>query len=341
MHPLDIHLSFPYFKCNYNCTYCIIRTKNRKKGLTEKQKIKLNELFNNITTLPYKYNVTIETCGEPLISDAIIGFIKSLTLSKNIVGVNITTNLSISQGKLKDFIRNIDSKKLSANISYHPDSVNNFEEFVEKILYLLKYTPHLLVVGVAHPDNLKHLIDAKKILQSNGILMSFNPMRGYYNGKRYPESFTKEESEQIKGCLPSIYEWDYRLDKKVIRGNFCYAGLNSIHVDLYSNVYRCRLYHRRIRFLKLRIRPFYLGKLKKFHKLKSPMPCVLNKCHCPRDWTNTKEFTDKFDRTISYRIYFDKESRSIEKTKYTFIEYRKVETTRLDRICGALLRIIP
>lgn len=305
---LDINLKVPYTKCNYHCRYCVI--KDKTKDLSKKEILKLENICEEIGQLPYSCNVIIETGGEPLISESLKRSIRELSFKKNVIGVNITSNLSLPKEKLKEFLKKIDAEKLSFNCSYHPDQVKDLEEFIEKVK-LLKLP---IVVGVAHPELIPHLLEVKERMKKESILMTFNPMFGSYKGKEYPYSYNERERKAVMTSILSPYEWTQGMGQKT-KGKLCYAGLNSICVDIDSNVYRCRPYSRKAKFL--RFSPFFLGKLKNFKLLKSPKACILKKCPCPRDFVNLKEFTDSYKRTRNYRIFFK------DKKDYQFLDYNK------------------
>lgn len=80
---------------------------------------------------------------------------------------------------------------------------------------------------------------AKKTITDLGVKFKLLYFRGFYNYKKYPESYTSKEIKLIKENViddrqKKILQCNLRVFKKE-----CASGFKSINIDELGNVFRC------------------------------------------------------------------------------------------------------
>ncbi|MFC2061729.1 radical SAM protein [Elusimicrobiota bacterium] len=231
--------------CNFNCHYCFIS----KEGAGRQE---LKNLDGIITGWKYVYDCCgackiYITGGEPFIYPGFVDIVEGLAKFHI---MHITTNLSVP---VDDFIERISPQKVEFNCTFHPMYISP-DSFIKqtKKLKLAGFTCG--VCYLAHPLQMREMLNYKKIFRKNNIDMALNEFWGNYNGKNYPLEYTEEEKEYynyVVSWKPDTIEFQgarngtgnieqlYNLKPPVTNSRLCKAGYNYAAIDAEGNVKRC------------------------------------------------------------------------------------------------------
>jgi MoaA/NifB/PqqE/SkfB family radical SAM enzyme len=185
--------------------------------------------------------------GEPFMHPRFIELCQGLT-ENHIISMN--TNLS--SPKVYEFADKIDPKKVRYFIcsTHIPEleRLNLKKDFFKKYDYMNKKGFRMEASLVVWPPLLKRLKNICDEFQENGVTLMPTVFRGFYEGKRYPESYTKKE-------LILIRESNKQKESKLLaeiqsahgaltfEGSMCKAGVNHIVVSENGDVSRCASSH--------------------------------------------------------------------------------------------------
>ena len=228
----DIH-----YACNFRCSYCFLAGKwdaayreNRYPGV--------NKWIEAWERIYEKYGSCHIHCsgGEPFTYPDFFVLISHLSEKHTL---EFSTNLSFD---VNNFIKNIDSKKVRLNASFHPE-FSDFEGFLERTLRL-KTSGFLTSVSfVAYPSHLKDMEEISAGCRKRGITLIVQLFRGNYQDKSYPESYTESEVELIKlyGASFSANRTQliHHLNEKTEAKKMCQMGQVYGKIYASADVYRC------------------------------------------------------------------------------------------------------
>lgn len=186
--PVIVPFSYNYigafltFRCPYRCSYCINRFHGEK--VANYKEISGKEWLNFFDRVETKLPITLQG-GEPGIHKDFIEIVKVL-LEK--FEVDILTNLAFD---LRKFVKEIDPSIINRDapyapirVSYHPEQFS-LEEIVKKILFLQDAGFRVGLYGVAHPNQLSLIEEAKRVCVDLGIDFRIKEFLGWYSGKLY------------------------------------------------------------------------------------------------------------------------------------------------------------
>lgn len=256
----DIH-----YKCNFRCPYCWFYT-----GWAEaaKRNIYLSpeEWMIHWRRVYDKYgSIRIEiTGGEPFIYP---NFIELVKLLSTIHTIKITTNMS---GDIETFVKEINPERADFDLNFHP-LFADVDTFIKKTLLLKNAGFKGGVCYLAYPPQMSKIDFFKRRFEEIGINFALAAFWGEYNGKRYPESYTKEEIEFIRPFLGDIDRTIYHLKGASPKGKLCNAGYKYAVIQADGNVIRCGQ-------LADRIISNFMDE--DFHLLDKPQPCEADFCPC-------------------------------------------------------------
>ncbi|MHB9155272.1 MAG: radical SAM protein [Endomicrobiales bacterium] len=182
----DIALS-----CNFKCRYCAgyraIGERERRNGRPVEETEKAwKDIFEK-----YGECRVYVTGGEPFLYPAFAGTMRAVSKYHRL---HITTNLSLP---LDDFIASLDSGRVEINASFHPYHID-FRTFRDQVMRLKKAGFTCGTCYLAHPSQLREMRNYKKYFLDHGIELAITPFRGQYEGKTFPEGYSKEERDYIK-----------------------------------------------------------------------------------------------------------------------------------------------
>jgi len=251
---------FVTLDCNLSCAYCTSisnwKIDRTAMGVSSKLVKSLNEtdrIFH-----------VIVTGGEPFLSPNLMEILESLT-KRHYISIN--TNLTLPN--IEDFSERISPKRVVAVLA----SFHAFE--LERRQYLSKYIKNLSILkrkgfnvsvkAVAYPPLLNRVNHYREIFREAKVSMVFTSFRGVYQGRKYPQAYTKEEIEAFSLSDISLFTLPHR-------GEICNAGYNFAFCWENGDVTPC---HRR----DMR----RIGSLEKGIKFNDDlMVCPYEFCACPR-----------------------------------------------------------
>jgi len=266
------------YDCNYRCSYCFF---NGRWEEYKKRNIYLSpdEWFQHWKRIYDKYGPVyiIVTGGEPFIYPDFIELIKKL--SNISYHINISSN---SSGNLNKFVREVSSDKVSLSLSYQPE-FDELDNFIERLSFIRKQKFNGCVNFVAYPPFLENLDYYKDELAKIGELLKVIPFFGEYNGRNYPEAYTKEQMQLI-GINGS---WFKKVKRK---GSLCPAGQKTSLIFPDGKVARCGQIGENM----------VLGSFfdKDFKLLDNPLPCEAEYCPCDEEEIIPID-SDKHDITLT------------------------------------------
>ena len=147
------------------------------------------EIWDRIYDLYGRCSIVF-TGGEPTIYPNFFEFVSKL--SQKHYPINISSNGS---GDLKKMVELCDNKKVSMSISFHTQ-FDTAEEVIKRAKYL-KENGFLaeFVNYCCWPPTIPKLMECVKMFKEEGLVIKAIPFCGQYNGKNYPDSYTKEEKD--------------------------------------------------------------------------------------------------------------------------------------------------
>jgi len=241
--------------CNYSCTYCFSSS------------IKENELAGKISPEQYldffdftgKVWLFHFTGGEPFFYPQFVRLCETLTASHY---VSINSNLS-SEEVLR-FAYSVDPNRVDyIHCGVHleqRESHEGFQELLKKIQILVDHGFALFATHVMTPSTFKQFQTISERFADIDVPLVPKALRGIYEGKHYPTSYTLEEREKFtvfsrsaENRLKESKRRPFRnqptvnplLDKYFLDGfpDFsgvtCSAGKDFVRIDPDGNIYRC------------------------------------------------------------------------------------------------------
>jgi MoaA/NifB/PqqE/SkfB family radical SAM enzyme len=171
--------AFLTLACNLKCSYCInhLSGNAKKKGyLSGREWIQLLNRLDLSNDLP----VTLQG-GEPSVHPDFYQIINGI---KENLSIDLLTNLQFDPAV---FAKNIsperlkrDSKYSSIRVTYHPETMN-WNELVEKVLYLKNKKYSISIFGILHPRDEKEIISAQEKATLLDIDFRVKEFLGTYN----------------------------------------------------------------------------------------------------------------------------------------------------------------
>lgn len=253
-------------ECNYKCSFCKpqdIKTRFIKVG-------DWVEIWDKVYGNYGESHIHISG-GEPFIYPGFIDLITGLSRKHTL---EFSTNLSCD---VRPFAENIAPKRARLGGSFHPEFAD-FDEFLEKIVFLKKKGFDVWVNYVAYPPHLKDLAKYKKAVETTipDVLFSIQPFGGQFEGRDYPKDYSAEEKklmlfEEKSEVNKETLDWKTDSLKSSVREKLCRMGQMYARIYPDGEVYRCcgKGAQR-------------LGNLidKTFKLLEEPLPCASDNCPC-------------------------------------------------------------
>jgi MoaA/NifB/PqqE/SkfB family radical SAM enzyme len=229
--------------CNYRCEYCfsldLFEPVTKHKYSNEF----IAENFNKTNT---SWLIVI-TGGEPFLHDDFIGLLELLTKKHTVA---FSSNFSSKDIYRLTEIKN--SKNLllvnaSAHFEYRNSIKTNFDDFIEKVLFLQNNRIPVLVSHVAYPPFIEKTAEHIRFLKSKGIHdLSVLAFRSNYNGYSYPENYSSAEIDFIDNNSIDSTESLIARKQTDFYGHYCEAGRNFFFMDYSGNVMRCGSIHKKL-----------------------------------------------------------------------------------------------
>ena len=243
--------------CNFSCYQCVAQAKKLDgQWVSEKVKIAGLKRFLGKLSKPVLFQIT---GGEPLLVENIIEVLQEVTKKHYLFLIS-----NLVSPRVKELADTIDPARVNAFMaSAHMQELEKrdlLKTFISHCILLREKGFTVSVVEVAYPFQLHAVNRYRKIFSDYGIELQFEPFRGIWDNKRYPDAYTEEELRLIepKKYLP------LSLDNYKRKGKLCNAGYNIAVVGKKGKINPCFFIdenmgtiNRSIRFRKyMRICPF-------------------------------------------------------------------------------------
>jgi len=228
-------------ECDFNCFYCIQKDIDKSAKLVVYSPKEIKAFFDKTQVSwlimitggePFKYPNFVDVCAE--------------LVPKHII--QITTNLN--DEKIFDFANRIQPENVhSITASYHKlmrRGNNQVNDFIDKCLYLKQKGFPLLVNYVSHPLSLPNMVADIKFFNELCIDTYALAFRGTYNGKVYPQAYTKKEIDMISRYIADNIELKFAYNELNYFGYYCAAGRSYFFMDKLGNVSRCVTLHKKL-----------------------------------------------------------------------------------------------
>jgi MoaA/NifB/PqqE/SkfB family radical SAM enzyme len=218
-----------HWQCNYRCPYCWwhgrwehLSGQNYYPGVE-----KLIQAWKRIYQLYGCANVNISG-GEPMTYPGFFEFLPEMTKYHSIV---INTNLSGDVKKMTEVLKN-SVERVKFNATFHP-LFADFDKFAEKAGLLQEAEFYTCVTYLAWPPQIKDIPAYREKFSEIGFRLCVLSFWGDYNAKKYPDSYTREESEIISPNLGKRSGEQYQIKPVITLGKVCNAGhvYATIHPD--------------------------------------------------------------------------------------------------------------
>ncbi|MBU4580790.1 radical SAM protein [Patescibacteria group bacterium] len=266
--------------CNFNCEYCSRRTKGKINPLP------INKIVKTLKKTKKPWIIGM-TGGEPFLYPNFVELCQELTKNYKIA---LDTNLSLNK-KVKEFVNTINPERVEyIYISTHileREKRNEVEEFIKNLLLLKAKKFNFSVNYIIHPTLIKRFKKDYNYFKSKGIKLNPKPLKGEYNGKTYPESYSEQEKRMILG-------YDLKASTKLpfyCKGMKCKAGNTFILIQPDGTVTRC--FHDKT----------ILGNIFQNIQLnKTIKPCQMYKCNCFGYELIEDYQKEKIKQTFNYSI---------------------------------------
>ncbi len=218
-------------RCNLKCEYCFSVPPKPKNDVN---RINISKLLATLEKTDKTFRIGF-TGGEPFLVPNFVEAVKSIT-KKHFVTIN--SNLTLPT--VKDFgIKIHHERVLFIHASFHYLELIRkkvLDNYISNFFFLRENGFNVYAEEVAFPPHLERLEKDAERLSKLGIKLKFGAYYGFYNGKRYPESYTDEEIERFN--LPKR-----EIEKFRQKGNYCNAGYNVGVVYSKGQIKPCFQYH--------------------------------------------------------------------------------------------------
>ena len=263
-----------WFYCNYRCHYCWFEATDQWAGLAKQYPPAAIEMWVAAWERMYQLYGTLRIDiggGEPLLFPRGEELFSALTRRHKI---QITTNLSLSTPRLDRLLSFVSPDRVRFQASYHPQ-FSDFYPFLERLAMLKEDGFEPSVLYVTWPPNLETMRDYRATFVNLGVPFTVMAFQGIFEGKKYPEAFTRQEQEMIASFLPQNEVKDgevkYRLERGATLGKLCHSGRVYANLKPNGDVYRCG-----------QVEAGVIGNFldPDFRLYDAPEPCPYQKCSC-------------------------------------------------------------
>jgi MoaA/NifB/PqqE/SkfB family radical SAM enzyme len=278
---LNIRYYTDYPTCNLNCNYCIAGHGDKHpKPESQWNEQRFLTIVDNIGKLPYDVNIRFGVGGEFFVSRTLVDGARRLSCRRNIVSLNLITNLTLSLKQYEKLFSGYRMDKVAVVASFHPTEIKDHEAWFDKAAEF-RSRFDFAVCLVAFPDLLQGITATKRKLEGRGIQVFVQPYLGEHAGKYYPRDYSGEERTILRREMYSRHDYEFQVNLK--RPGLCYAGHRAIFVSPQGKVFPCGMGEY----------PEPLGDLSQSPDLllrDSPAPCPFQACQCDTENYNTVVF---------------------------------------------------
>lgn len=174
--------------CNLQCEYCFSPRTNSAKAPV----IKIDKLMATLDATGKTFKITFTGGGEPFVVSNFVEASMRIT-EKHFLGVN--TNLTLP--RVRKFAESIDPSRVDyVHASCHIlelERTGLVSQFIEHFQLLTEKGFVVYASEVAHPTLLPFVDQHREHFRSQGIELQYSPFIGYFDGRKYPESYSADE----------------------------------------------------------------------------------------------------------------------------------------------------
>ncbi len=267
-----------HYACNYKCSYCHAPKPQDKDA---KKAVYLDaDAWLKIWKRMYERYGTWEILvsgGEPF---AYTGFMDLLIGISRMHFVGVCTNL---EWDVAGFVRRADPERIRIETSFHPESVS-LDKFSERLRILKNGGFNPTVNFVPWPPLLNEMEKIKRGIEKTGCQLTLQPFIGQFEGRSYPQGYTKEEREYFKifndDCNLKTLDFKTTKVSDSTKGKLCRMGQNYCYIHPDGSASRCCRDH-----------AVSLGNLvdDTFKLWEEPVECRADNCNCWRCMLVDKE----------------------------------------------------
>ena len=209
--------------CNLDCEYCYGTHKlNKILSIFKKPefpKIDVSSLIKTLDNMDKIFLISFTGGGEPFLIPNLVEACAELAKKHYIT---VITNLT--SPKIKEFAEKVNPDKVIRIIaSCHIkelERLNLLDKYIENFLILKQKGFDILAYEVAYPALVNEVEKYRKFFRKKGIELRFDPFKGKYKRKKYPDSYSNEKL--------GIFGLDLKEIKKDYQKNqLCNAGYNA------------------------------------------------------------------------------------------------------------------
>jgi MoaA/NifB/PqqE/SkfB family radical SAM enzyme len=221
--------------CNFDCPYCgLYKTEHPSTGKYSSEHIK--KCFDDTGK---SWHIII-TGGEPFLYPDFTRLVKLLTENHY-----ISLNSNLSNRHVQEFAETIDPEHvILINAGMHPEyrdsSKSGLNDFIKHYKVLEEKGFNIVASLVVYPTLLSKLPQMIEEYHKMGISqICAKSFSGNFQGKKYPESYTKEEIAQMSKFMTGQVDMIEYLKYTNFSGNLCQAGSRFFAMDPAGNMVRC------------------------------------------------------------------------------------------------------
>jgi len=180
------------YECNYKCSYCHA-PKPGQPNVRNRANLSREEWLKVWTKMYEKYGTweIIMSGGEPF---AYPGFLDIAIALSKIHILEFCTNLFWD---VEPFIREVDPARVKVGTSYHPEFAD-MDTFIKKARALKDAGFNPIINFVPWPPLLDKMLYCKEKMEGAGLQFVLQPYIGMYEGRQYPQGYTKSERDYFK-----------------------------------------------------------------------------------------------------------------------------------------------
>ncbi len=286
-------------RCNFNCSYCILRNIPQYAFSREEQR-QTAGVWDALSCIEDRIIVRVNFDGESFFDPLALECCLKINRIPNVIRSEFVTNNSIDP---RNYMDRLDMSKCSFNCSFHPESISR-EKFLEHILILKDAGCPVVATMVVAPGKVKSLSSLIEFFAQHDVLLKpllmLGPYQGYIpaylnniqsiirrvlgKGIVYPQAYSRQELKIIRKHYYSELEFKYQYGRSP-EGKLCWAGVDMINVFPDGSVLRC--FNGRIGSI--------FDLIKGTSQLqREPYSCYADSCQCPSHMI----FLDGFRKTF-------------------------------------------
>lgn len=213
--------------CNLSCEYCFSHSPYKKGEIVN---IDYAKVIRNLKDFGETFRISF-TGGEPFLLKNFVEF--CFKLSENHF---LSFNTNLTHKSITDFAEQIEPEKvIKVDASFHYTQLlekNLLKKYLKNFELLKKKSFSVNSEQVAYPGLKEFVKEINLVSQKNGLALKYVPFFGTYEGKKFPEAYSEEET--------SLFGLDLSLLKKFNqKDSFCNAGYNAAVVFSNGNIKPC------------------------------------------------------------------------------------------------------